>query len=57
MKCKLCGLESNDLDEVCYFDINGFSHSTEEDIEKNLHNPDALAHELCNDCAETFFNN
>ncbi len=54
MKCKVCGLISNNLDEVCYYDINGYSYSDEYDIENNLQNPDALAHILCNECAENF---
>ena len=52
LKCEVCGKESNDLAEVCYYDINGDSHSTEQDIENNLQNPDALAHTLCSECAE-----
>lgn len=54
MKCKVCGLESSYLDEVCYYDINGFAHCSEHDIENNVQNPDALAHILCNECAESF---
>ena len=54
MKCKICGLESNDLNEICYYDINGEPHCTEQDIERNLFNPDALTYELCNECAEAF---
>ena len=52
LKCEACGKESNDLAEVCYYDINGDSHSSEQDIENNLQNPDALAHILCSECAE-----
>ena len=54
LKCEKCGLESSDLEEVCYYDINGNSHSSEQDIENNLQNPDALAHTLCGECAEEF---
>jgi len=54
LKCKVCGLESNELEEICFYDINGNSHSSEEDIENNLQNPDALAHLFCNQCADTF---
>ena len=42
LKCKVCGFESSDLEEVCYYDINGWSHSDEYDIENNSNNPDAL---------------
>ena len=52
--CKECKFESNDLDEVCYYDINGDSHSDEQDIERYLNNPDALAHILCPGCADNF---
>lgn len=54
LKCERCGFESGNLDEVCYYDINGYSHSDEQDIENNLQNPDALAHILCQECAESF---
>ena len=54
MKCEVCGFKSDILDEVCYYDINGFSYNDEYDIENNGNNPDALAHILCIDCAEQF---
>lgn len=54
MECKVCGFHSNSLDEVSYYDINGYSYSDELDIERNAQNPDALAHKLCNECAEDF---
>lgn len=54
LKCKGCGFESTYLDEVCYYDINGHSHSDALDVERNAQNPDALAHTLCTICAETF---
>jgi hypothetical protein len=54
LKCEKCGFESSDLEEVCYYDINGWNHSDEQDIENNGQNPDALAHILCTECAEKF---
>lgn len=54
LKCKVCGLEGHSLDEVCWWDINGFSHCDEFDIERYSGNPDALAHALCFKCAEEF---
>lgn len=54
LKCKVCGLESTYLDEVCYYDINGYSYTDEYEIELNGANPDALAHILCRDCEEDF---
>lgn len=54
LKCKVCSFESSILDEVCYYDINGSSYSDELDIERNCQNPDAIAHELCGSCAESF---
>jgi len=54
LKCKVCGFESGYLDEVCYYDINGWSYSDEHEIENNAQNPDALAHILCQECAEKF---
>ena len=54
LKCQVCGFESGSLDEVCYYDINGEAHCTEQDVENNLQNPDALAHVLCDECAEYF---
>lgn len=54
LKCEVCGFESGNLDEVCYYDINGNNHSDEQEIERYLGNPDALAHTLCQDCAEEF---
>jgi hypothetical protein len=54
LKCKVCGLESSYLDEVCYYDINGYSYSDSYNIERNAQNPDALTHELCGECAEEF---
>ena len=54
LKCKVCGEESSSYEEICYYDINGNSHSTEQDIENNLQNPDALVHILCSDCATSF---
>lgn len=56
--CEKCGFESSYLDEVCYYDINGYSYSSEYDIELNVQNPDSLAYTLCTECAEHFdFNN
>ncbi|PLS18958.1 hypothetical protein CVD28_00730 [Bacillus sp. M6-12] len=54
LKCEVCEMESEYLDEVCYYNILGDSISDELDIERNAQNPDALAHTLCGDCAETF---
>lgn len=54
LKCKVCGFESSYLDEVCYYDINGYPYSDEQEMERNAQNPDALAHALCGECAETF---
>lgn len=54
LKCESCDFESELLDEVCYYDINGYSYCEENDIERNCQNLDALAHVLCNDCSETF---
>lgn len=54
LKCKVCGLESSYLDEVCFWDINGQAYDDAQDIENNSNNPDALAHVLCNECAENF---
>lgn len=54
LKCEKCGFESSNLDEVCYYDINGYMHCDEQEIESNLQNPDALAHILCDECAEEF---
>ena len=36
LKCEVCGCESSNLDEGCYYDINGWSCSEEYDIE-NTH--------------------
>ena len=52
--CEECGFESSSLDEVSYYDINGFGHCEEQDIENNSNNPDALAHTLCPECADNF---
>lgn len=52
LKCEKCGFESDYLDEVCYYDINGYAVSNEYDIERNGQNPDALAHVLCGECAD-----
>lgn len=58
LMCKICETTSAILDEVCYWDINGFPYKDELEMERNGQNPDALAHVLCNDCAENFnFNN
>lgn len=54
MKCKVCKFESSSLEEVSYYDINGNSVTDEREVERNAQNPDALAHELCSDCAENF---
>lgn len=54
MRCEKCGLESDSLEDVCYFDINGYACDSTEGIEKHLNNPDALAHTLCTECAEDF---
>lgn len=54
MQCK-CGFKSSYLDEVTYYDINGNPIYDEIEVERNCHNPDALAHVLCNECAETVF--
>lgn len=54
MKCEICGFESDKLDEVSYYSINGDNYSDEFDIENNLQNPDALAHALCKECTENF---
>lgn len=54
LKCKVCKFESSSLDEVCYYDINGWPHDTEQEIEQNAQNPDALTHALCTDCASEF---
>lgn len=54
MKCKVCNLKSSYLEEVCYYNIFGEAYSDEYEIENNSNNPDALAHVLCNDCAEEF---
>ena len=54
LKCKVCGMESEILDEVCYYDIVGWEFDNEQEIELNLQNPDALAHVLCGECAEEF---
>ena len=53
MKCEVCGFESNHLDEVCYYSINGEPYGTEYEIELNCQNSDALAHVLCGECAES----
>lgn len=52
--CKVCKTSSAILDEVCYWDINGFPYNDELEIERNAQNPDALAHTLCSECAEGF---
>lgn len=54
MKCEICEFESDNLEEVSYYDINGNSYSDEQDIERNSQNPDALAHQFCGECAEIF---
>ena len=54
LKCKVCGFESDILEEVSYYDISGNSHNDEYDIENNSNNPDALAHILCGKCANKF---
>ena len=54
MQCELCAFESDNLEEVSYYDINGNSYSDEQDIERNAQNPDALAHQFCGKCAEIF---
>jgi len=54
LTCKVCKFESDHLDEVCYYDINGYSQSDGLGMERNAQNPDALAHVLCSYCAETF---
>jgi hypothetical protein len=54
LKCENCGFESSYLDEVCYYDINGYPYSDSLDIERNAQNPDALAHKLCEECAKEF---
>ena len=53
-KCKVCEMESSYLDEVAVYDVNGHSYTDALDIERNAQNPDALAHDLCTECAETF---
>lgn len=52
LKCEKCGFESDNLDEVSYYDINGYRVLNEYDIEINSQNPNALAHILCEDCAD-----
>lgn len=54
LECKLCGFESDCLEEVAYYDIFGSCYCDEMEIERNAQNPDALAHRLCNECADTF---
>jgi hypothetical protein len=54
LKCEVCEFESDSLDEVAYYDILGSCYCDELEIERNAQNPDALAHTLCGDCAETF---
>lgn len=54
MKCQICNFESNNLDEVSYYDINGYSYSDIREIEQNSGNPDALAHILCTECSSSF---
>lgn len=56
MKCEICGFESNRLDEICYYDINGVAYDNEEDIERNCQNPDALAYCLCYECSDSEVN-
>lgn len=55
LKCEGCGMTSPYLDEVCYWDINGSPIADEYEMERNMHNPDALAYILCNECAEKKF--
>jgi hypothetical protein len=55
MQCEDCGFESDFLEEVSYYDINGHAYCTEMEIEQNAQNPDALAHIFCNQCAETYW--
>lgn len=57
LTCETCGMQSSYLDEVCYYDVNGFAVSEDEDIERYSQNPDSLCHVLCNECAENRFNN
>lgn len=54
LKCEVCNFTSSNLEEVCYYDINGNIHCTEYDIENNAQNPDALVHTLCNECVDNF---
>lgn len=54
MKCMICGFESDYLDDVCYWDINGNSYNTQYEVDNALGNPDSLAYELCMDCADEF---
>lgn len=54
LTCKSCGLESQILDEVCFYDINRFPYTDPLELERNAQNPDALAHTLCSECAEKF---
>lgn len=54
MKCMICGFESDCLDDVCYWDINSNSYNTQYEVDNALGNTDALAYELCMDCADEF---
>jgi hypothetical protein len=54
LKCKTCYFESENLEEICYYDINGFPYSDFLEIERVAQNPDSLAHVLCNECSYTF---
>jgi hypothetical protein len=50
LKCEVCGFESEDLDEVCYYDINGYQYLEEPDTNIS----ESTVHTLCEDCAEDF---
>lgn len=55
LQCEGCGMTSTSLEEVCYWDSNGFPISTQEEIDKNADNPDSLTYVLCDECAENKF--
>lgn len=54
-KCEDCGGIYNNLDEICFYDVNGNSVNTHEEIDINMMNPDSLAYLLCGVCADERF--
>lgn len=52
-RCDICGCDGR-LINNSYYDINGYQID-DSDIEANAQNPDALAHYLCDQCYEEFY--